>query len=93
MIGDASHVDVVLAALGNGDASDASRIAAADAMGSIGGRIELAAAASSAMREVLDSDASLELRAAVAAALGRMNLGADSRAGVLESVRSRVGAQ
>ena len=93
MIGDASHVDVVLAALGNGDASDESRIAAAEAMGAIGGRIDLAAAVASAMREVLDSDASLELRSAVAASIGRMNLGAESRAGVLESVRARVGAQ
>ena len=45
------------------------------------------------MREVLDGDASLELRTATAKALGHMNLGAESRAGVLESVRSRVGAQ
>jgi HEAT repeat protein len=93
LIGDASHVDVALAVLSNGDASDESRIAAAEAVGMIGGRIDLAATVSSAMREVMDSDASLELRTATAKALGHMNLGAESRAGVLESVRSRVGAQ
>ncbi len=93
LIGDASHVDVALAVLSNGDASDESRIAAAEAVGMIGGRIDLAAAVSSAMRDIMDSDASLELRTAIAKALGHMNLGAESRAGVLESVRSRVGAQ
>lgn len=93
LIGDASHVDVALAVLSNGDASDESRIAAAEAVGMIGGRIDLAATVSSAMREVMDSDASLELRTATAKSLGHMNLGAESRAGVLESVRSRVGAQ
>ncbi|MEM9803448.1 MAG: HEAT repeat domain-containing protein, partial [Planctomycetota bacterium] len=91
-IGGPEHVDPLLAVLGDESNSDEVRIAAADAIGEIGGRHDLAEAVSSSMRSVFESDASLELRVAAARALGRMSLGAPSRAGLLETVRVNVGA-
>jgi HEAT repeat protein len=90
-IGNSGAVDGILAVLSNGDASDAARMAAADAIGSIGSKVALSGTVQEALRSVLGSDASLDLQSAAAQAIGRMQLEATDRAGVLESVRVRVG--
>ena len=72
--------------------SDAVRIAAADAIGAIGSRTALAETVADSLRGMIGGDASIEVRSAAARALGRMNLGAPARAGVLEAVRVRVGS-
>lgn len=90
-IGNTSAVDGILAVLTNADSSEASRIAAADALGSIGSKVALSADVQSALREVLSADGSLDLQSAAARSLGRMKLDASDRAGVLNSVRVRVG--
>ncbi len=92
-VGGAGSIDPMLAVLGDDSASDAVRMAAADAIGAIGGRMDLAEAVSSAVREVLNGDSSLGVRGSAARALGRMNLGAPARAGVVESVRVDIGAE
>ncbi|MEM6571180.1 MAG: HEAT repeat domain-containing protein [Planctomycetota bacterium] len=90
--GTAGSVDGILAVLNNGDASDEVRIAAANAVGAIGGRLDLAEAVSNSVRDVLNGDGSLPLKSAAAAALGRMNLGSAARAGVLQGVRVDIGS-
>ncbi len=90
-IGNSGAVDGILAVLGNGDASDAARVAAADALGSIGSKVALSETVQGAVRTILGSDASLDLKSAAARSLGRMQLDATDRAGVLNSVRVRVG--
>ena len=90
--GTAGSVDGILAVLNNGDASDDVRIAAANAVGAIGGRLDLAEAVSNSVRDVLNGDGSLPLKSAAAAALGRMNLGSAARAGVRQGVRVDIGS-
>ncbi|MEO0661705.1 MAG: HEAT repeat domain-containing protein, partial [Planctomycetota bacterium] len=93
-IGDGAAAGSILAVLGNGDASDAVRMAAADALGSLGSRLDLGAEALEAARGILgDSGASLDLRSAAARAIGRMNLAADGRAGIVRDARVRVGGE
>lgn len=82
----------ILAIIQDDSASDAVRIAAADALGILGSRVAVSADAAETARAVLaDEGTSLELRVAVARAVGRMNLGGEGRAGVVRDVRVRVG--
>lgn len=90
-VGGGASVDGIISVLNSDGASDEVRVAAAGALGSIGSRVALAEEAANAVRDVLSSDASIGVRSAAARALGRMNLGAPARAGVLEAVRVRVG--
>lgn len=90
-IGSAGQVEKILAVLGGGDASDEVRIAAANAIGSIGSRNALAEGVANSLRDMVGGDASIGVRSAAARALGRMNLGGSARAGVIEAVRVRVG--
>jgi len=82
----------LLAIIQDDGASDAVRVAAADALGILGSRVAVSGDAAATAQAVLGNEGtSLDLRVAVARAIGRMNLDASGRAGVVRDVRVRVG--
>lgn len=88
--GGAGEIGVLAGVVASAERSDAARAAAADAVGEILGRTNAGADAVAPLVEVLGTDAPLAVRAAVARAIGRAQLGAGDRQGLLEAVRIRV---
>jgi DNA-binding response OmpR family regulator len=92
--GRTAHAAPLVAVVADTARSDAARVAAGQALASIFGRDGQAGAeAEQALRSVVQSDASLDVRRAAATALGSMPLSADQRAELLRAVRTQPGAQ
>jgi HEAT repeat protein len=90
-VGGADEAAVVAGLCADGSASDAAREAAAMACAAMFSRGVAGDGSLDLLHGVVSSDASLEVRGAAAAALGRLNLSAEMRAELLRLVRVNVG--
>ena len=86
--GNLGQVDTLTATVADGSRSDAVRVACADGLAGIFGRHQVDAGNAAGLVSVVsDSGNSLAVRGAAARALGRANLTASDRAGLLRDVR------
>ncbi|MEM7308068.1 MAG: HEAT repeat domain-containing protein [Planctomycetota bacterium] len=95
LAGSRAHVGALLGVLGDDARSDAAREAAGMALSGIFGRDTGFddAGALGTLNEIANSDAAFGVRRAAATALGRLNLPAEQRAGLVQAVRANLAGE
>ena len=86
--GGAGAVDSLMGIVSDSAKSDEVRVAAADALGGIFARAGLGGQSGVALRDLLSSDSSVEVKRAAARALGRLQLAGSDRAALISAAAS-----